>query len=53
VPMASAEAGEPGDGDMFVADITEVVITGLNAEATRLVVEWWTPEHGRQRVERD
>jgi hypothetical protein len=27
------------DGEMFVADITEVAITGLNAEATKLVVE--------------
>lgn len=41
------------DGEMFVADITEVVITSLNAEATRLVVESWTPERGLQRVERD
>jgi hypothetical protein len=38
---------------MFVADITEIVITGLNPEATRLVVESWTPARGRQRVERD
>ena len=38
---------------MFVGDITEVVITGLNADATRLVVEWWTPEQGLRRVERE
>jgi hypothetical protein len=38
---------------MFVADITEVVITGLNAEATKLVIESWTPAHGLRRVERD
>jgi hypothetical protein len=37
---------------MFVADIAEVVITGLNAEATKLVVESWTPEQGLRRVER-
>ena len=41
------------DGDMFIADITQVVITGLNAEATQLVVETWTPERGLRRVERD
>ena len=41
------------DGDAFVADITEVVITGLNADATRLVVESWTPARGLRRVERD
>jgi hypothetical protein len=46
--------GEDGpDGEAFVADITEVVITGLDAEATKLVVEWWTPEDGLQRIERD
>lgn len=44
----------PGpDGELFIADITEVVITGLNDEATRLVVESWTPQRGLRRVERD
>jgi hypothetical protein len=28
------------------------VITGLNAAATELVVEWWTPDGGLHRVER-
>jgi Pyridoxamine 5'-phosphate oxidase len=51
--VTTDEAGEQPDGEMFVADITEVVITGLNAEATKLVVESWTPERGLQRVERD
>lgn len=41
------------EGEMFVADITEVVITGLNSDATRLVVESWTPERGLVRAERD
>jgi hypothetical protein len=36
-----------------VADISEVVITGLDEGATKLVVEWWTPEHGLRRIERD
>jgi hypothetical protein len=49
VPVATDEP----DGETFVADITEVVITGLNAEATKLVVESWTPERGLRRVERD
>ena len=40
------------DGENFTADITEVVVTCLNADATKLVVEWWTPAHGLQRVER-
>jgi hypothetical protein len=46
------EEGQP-DGEMFVADITEVVITALNPEATRLVVESWTPERGLWSVERE
>ena len=46
-------AGEQPDGETFIADITEVVITALNAEATRLVVESWTLERGLRRAERD
>src|SRR3990172_8412262 len=41
--VTTDEAGGQPDAETFVADITEVAITGLNAEATRLVVEWWTP----------
>jgi hypothetical protein len=52
-PVSAGEGGEQPDGEMFVADITEVVITRLNAEATKLVVESWTPERGRRMVERD
>lgn len=44
---------EQADSDLFVADIFEVVITGLDAGATKLVVESWTPERGLRRVERD
>lgn len=40
-------------GDRFVADITEVVHTHLNEAASMLVVEWWTPEQGLRRVERE
>ena len=39
-------------GDLFHADIAEVVHTHVNAEATMLVVEWWTPAKGLQRIER-
>ena len=49
---SDSEDGEP-DGGYFVADVTEVVITRLNAEATKMVVEWWTPERGLQKIERD
>ena len=41
------------DGDLFHANITEVVHTHLNERATMLVVEWWTPTHGLRRVERE
>lgn len=47
----STDDEEP-DGELFVADITEVVFTRLDAEATRLVIEWWTPERGLRRIER-
>jgi hypothetical protein len=40
------------DGDRFHADITEVVHTHLDARATKLVVEWWTPRQGLRRAER-
>jgi hypothetical protein len=44
---------EGPDGDLFYADIAEVVHTHLNVEATKLVVEWWTPTHGLRRIERE
>jgi Pyridoxamine 5'-phosphate oxidase len=51
--VTSVEAGKQPGGELFVADITEVVITSLNAGATKLVIESWTPERGLRRVERD
>jgi hypothetical protein len=45
--------GDMPDGEMFVADITEVVITELNPEGTKLVIESWTPARGLQRIERE
>jgi hypothetical protein len=52
-PVVATGDDEPPDGEMFEADVTEVVITHLNPEATRLVVESWTPERGLRIVERD
>jgi hypothetical protein len=52
-PVIPDEAGGQPDGELFVADINEVVITSLDAEATKLVIESWTPERGLKRVERD
>jgi hypothetical protein len=47
------EASKQPEGEMFVADIAEVVVTALNPEATKLVVESWTPTRGLRRIERD
>jgi hypothetical protein len=49
----AAPSAEGSDGDQFHADIAEVVHTHLNDEATKLVVEWWTPAHGLRRIERE
>lgn len=53
-PTASGESDDATDpeGEMFTADITEVVVTGLDDQATMLVVEWWTPDDGYRRIER-
>jgi Pyridoxamine 5'-phosphate oxidase len=52
-PLNTDAVNDEPDGDMFVADISEVVLTGLNARADRLVVEWWTLDGGLRRVERE
>jgi len=41
-----------GSGEMFVADLTEVVFVHLDRAATKLIVEWWTPAGGLRRAER-
>src|ERR1700756_1619016 len=51
--LPAGPVAEGPDGDLFHADIAEVVHTHLNAEATMLVVEWWTPAHGLRRTERE
>ena len=40
-------------GDWFIADIEKVVLTGLNDDATMLAIEWWTPDGGLKRIERE
>lgn len=52
-PNSNGEASDESEGEMFVTDIAEVVITHLDPEATKLVVEWWTPERGLRTVERE
>jgi hypothetical protein len=39
-------------GDLFRADLDEVVRTGLNDDGTALVVESWRPGAGLRRIER-
>jgi hypothetical protein len=50
--VAAGSITDGPDGERFHADITDVVHTHLNDEATMLVVEWWTPAHGLQRIDR-
>ncbi|HXT91147.1 MAG TPA: pyridoxamine 5'-phosphate oxidase family protein [Trebonia sp.] len=40
-------------GDMFQADITQVVVTHLDPKATMLVIESWTPLGGLRVAERE
>ena len=47
------ELRDGGDGHRFRVEIAEVVHTHLNAEATLLVVDWWTPAGGLQKLERE
>src|SRR2546429_689129 len=49
--MAAGPITEGPDGDRFQADIAQVVHTHLNAAATMLVGEWWTPPHGLRRTD--
>jgi Pyridoxamine 5'-phosphate oxidase len=51
--MATGPITEGPEGDSFRLDISEVVHTHLNPEATRLVVEWWTPANGLRKIERE
>lgn len=51
VPAGSTTEGPAGD--LFHADITEVVVTHLNPEATMLVIESWTPKRGLRVVQRE
>ena len=42
----------PESGDLFHAELDEIVWTGLNAAGTALVIEMWRPEKGLERIER-
>jgi len=51
--VAAGPIGEDADGELYDADIAEVVVTHLNPEATLLVIESWTPARGLRVVERE
>jgi len=53
VVIPAGPIGGETAGDLFRADISEVVITRLNPEATLLVIESWTPQRGLAVVERE
>lgn len=46
------EDDEGGGGNLFRADITELVVTGLNETRDKLVIESWHAGRGVTRVER-
>lgn len=52
-PISTEEGSEAPEGEMFDADINEVVVTSLDPTATKLVVGSWTPAHGLRRIERE
>ena len=51
--VLAGPVGDGPDGDLFRADVSEVVVTRLNPEATLLVIESWTPQRGFRVVERE
>jgi hypothetical protein len=53
VPAGPVGGAEGAEGELFRADVREVVLTRLNPTASALLVEWWTPERGLRSVERE
>ena len=51
-PSALPDGADQPAGDLFRADVEQVVFTELNATADRLVVRSWRPGQGLRRVER-
>jgi hypothetical protein len=51
--VLAGPAGDGAAGDLFLADIAEVVTTRLNPQATLLVIESWAPQRGLRVVERE
>jgi hypothetical protein len=51
--IAAGPITEGPEGELFRADITEVVHTHLNDKATLMVIQWWTPARGLRAIERE
>ena len=51
--VGGVEGAGGAHGELFRADVREVVLTCLNPTASALLVEWWTPERGLRCVERE
>jgi hypothetical protein len=52
VPIGAIEGEAAPEGEHFAVDITEVAFVHLDETATKLIIEWWTPDRGLCRVER-
>lgn len=50
--VAAGPVGGSVDGEKFTAEIEQVVLTKLNADATMLQISSWTPQGGLRTVER-
>ena len=46
-------AGASGPSHLFRLDIREASTVALNEARDRIVVRWWTPAGGEQRLERE
>jgi hypothetical protein len=49
----NGEAGANGPSHLFRLDVREASFVALNEARNRIVVRWWTPEAGEQRLERE
>jgi Pyridoxamine 5'-phosphate oxidase len=50
--VKALDGADGPEGELFRADLDEVVFTGLNASASLLLIESWRPGMGLRRIER-
>lgn len=51
--LQAGQLGDGPEGDLFRADMTEVVLTHLDEAATTLIIKSWTPARGLRQIERE